>query len=101
MGDMEQYEVNMLRRDLEIMYYDEWWYADGGQVLMESLKFETLLSWFCFEEYCSRCGEFKSADKTSTNHEWYQLVCKHYVPRWDKTHSWDEEVGWVPKGGTC
>ena len=100
MGDLEQFEVSMLRRDHEIDQYDAWYQEVKDEI--EAAVWHTLLSWISYEEYCPRCGKFKSADKTSTDHEFYQYECGHYGYRWDNTHDWDDEIqGWVPKGGTC
>jgi hypothetical protein len=97
LSDLDQFEGDMLRRDYEIDQYDHWWYEEGGELQIRAAKFETLVSWYCYEERCIRCGEFKSADKTSADKKWYQLECGHYCPRWDYDHDWDPEMGWVPK----
>jgi hypothetical protein len=98
MGDLEQQELRFLARDQEIGQYDYWWYEDGGAVEIPKLTWETLVSWHHYVEYCLRCGAFAKATKTATNKQWYQLECKHYCPRWDYDHDWDEELGWIPKG---
>jgi lysyl-tRNA synthetase class I len=96
MGDMEQHEVQMLRRDYEIDQYDLWMQVSQAEI--DELTWETLVSWYCYEEYCPKCGKMQSADKTSGDRKWYQFECGHFGHRWDYDHDWDPEIqGWIPR----
>lgn len=98
MGDLEEFEVKMLRRDEEIEGYSYWW--DENRIDLEAATFETLLSWVEYTTYCigGGCGDYKKAVKTSTNRQFYELECGHNAPRWDWDHDWDDEIeAWIPR----
>lgn len=95
MGDLEQYELNLLRRDQLIgMYHD--WYRENERAIWGT-RFETLVSWFEYFEECPRCGDIVKATMTSVDKMYYKMSCGHFQPRWDVDNTWDDEIGaWVP-----